>query len=131
MNFPAGAIHHQLDKILCSRGFANSARMSRFLRFVVEQALAGQNAREYLVGVEVFDRPRGYDPRLDPIVRVEARRLRSKLDAYYQTLGSDDQLLIEVPTGGYRPRFSPAGHASTRALEEPRRAFSVGNPVTG
>ena len=60
--------------------------MVRFLRLAVERALAGQadELKEYLIGVEVFDRKASYDPRVDPIVRVEARRLRAKLKAYYE-----------------------------------------------
>jgi hypothetical protein len=71
----------QLDRLLASSVFANAGRMSRFLKFVVEQTLAGEGERlkEYVIGVEVFDRDASYDPRLDSIVRVEAARLRSKL----------------------------------------------------
>ena len=81
--------------------------MIRLLRFVVEHALAGRSAelKEYLLGVEVFDRSVNFDPRTDPIVRVEARRFRTKLKAYYETEGREDQLLIEFPTGAYIPRF--------------------------
>jgi serine/threonine-protein kinase len=57
------------------------------------------------VGVEVFDRGPAYDPRIDPIVRVEARRLRAKLKAYYASAGRDDQLRIEFPKGSYSPVF--------------------------
>src|SRR5579875_1612886 len=74
-----------LGDILSSAAFRRSARLARFLRFLVEQAL-DPNCRalkEYTIGVEVFDRPATYDPRLDPIVRVEARRLRAKLREYY------------------------------------------------
>ena len=78
-------IQAQLRKILASEQFANSDRMSRFLRFTVERAIQGKgdHLKEYLLGVEVFDRKESYDPRIDPIVRVEARRLRSKLKKYY------------------------------------------------
>jgi TolB-like protein/Flp pilus assembly protein TadD len=77
--------------------------MQRFLRYVVEHALgsAGKPLREYAIGVDVFDRDGGFDPRIDPIVRVEARRLRKKLDDYYRGEGADDALRIELPKGGY------------------------------
>src|SRR5437879_6423947 len=80
--------------------------MARFLRLTVERALAGQagELKEYLIGVEVFDRKSSYDPRVDPIVRVEARRLRSKLKAYYEGDGSADRVLIEFLSGTYAPR---------------------------
>jgi TolB-like protein len=73
----------------------------------VEHALAGSASpiKEYLVGVEVFDRASDYDPRVDPIVRVEARRLRTKLKAYYGSQGAADQVLIEFPKGAYAPAF--------------------------
>src|SRR5712671_1078140 len=79
------SIEDHLQRILASKEFASSARMSRFLRFAVERALSGQSEqlKEYVLGVEVFDRKESYDPRVDPIVRVEARRLRSKLESYY------------------------------------------------
>jgi len=97
-------------KILASAGFSGSDRMSRFLRFAVETALAGRGAelKEYLLGIEVFDRRENFDPRIDPIVRVEARRLRSKLKAYYKEDGSRDSIVIELPTGSYLPRFRQA-----------------------
>ncbi|MCP5119424.1 MAG: hypothetical protein GY953_52145, partial [bacterium] len=73
--------------------------MSRFLRFTVEKALAGHGSelKEYSIGLEVFDRLDSYDPRTDPIVRVEARRLRSKLASYYAEEGAGDKVVIELP----------------------------------
>jgi hypothetical protein len=81
--------------------------MGRFLRLAVEQTLAGKASelKEYLIGVEVFDRKATYDPRLDPIVRVEARRLRSKLTAYYEGDGRNDAVLIEFAAGSYAPQI--------------------------
>lgn len=81
--------------------------MIRFLRFVVEAALAGrqEQLKEYLVGVEVFDRNHDYDPHLDPIVRVDARRLRAKLKEYYENGGQRDALVISLPKGSYAPLF--------------------------
>ncbi|MDZ4799600.1 MAG: hypothetical protein SGI92_15665 [Bryobacteraceae bacterium] len=99
------SVPEQLERILASREFRDSQRMRRFLLFVMERALEGEasSLKEYLIGVEVFDRREGYDPRVDPIVRVEARRLRSKLKAYYTGVGSSDALIIELPTGAYVP----------------------------
>ena len=79
------AVRRQLDRLLASAGFANAGRMSRFLKFVVEKTLVGEGERlkEYVIGVEVFDRDANYDPRVDAIVRVEAARLRTKLAEYY------------------------------------------------
>ena len=104
---PPEEIRAQLEKLLASPLFARSGRMSRFLRFSVEHALAGteDQVKEYLVGVEVFDRDGDYDPRVDPIVRVEARRLREKICAYYESAGKADPVQIEFPKGVYTPVF--------------------------
>ena len=83
--------------------------MGRFLRFAVERTLDGKadELKEYLIGVEVFDRKGSYDPRVDPIVRVEARRLRAKLKAYYEGDGRDDPFIFELATGSYIPVIQP------------------------
>jgi serine/threonine-protein kinase len=98
--------------------------MARFLRFAVESALAnpGSAVKEYLVGVEVFDRPVEYDPRVDPIVRVEARRLRAKLQAYYAAEGSADAVRIDFPKGAYTAVFGPRAEPSEEPAE-PSREF--------
>src|SRR5204863_6822573 len=61
--------------------------------------------KESVIGVEVFGRSPGYDPRIEPIVRIEARRLREKLQAYYEKQGSQDPVVIQLPKGGYVPTF--------------------------
>ena len=108
------AIRQQLEKILSSGLFLRSERMVRFLRLAVERTLDGrpEELKEYLVGVEVFDRKPDYDPRVDPIVRVEARRLRSKLKAYYEREGRDDAIVIEFVAGSYAPRIRERAPAS-------------------
>jgi TolB-like protein len=100
-------IRAQVDRIAASAMFANADRMTGFLRFVVERALAGKSdeLKEYVVGVAVFGRSEDYDPRLDSIVRVEARRLRTKLDEYYAGAGRDDAVVIGIPRGSYVPAF--------------------------
>jgi serine/threonine-protein kinase len=101
-------VQAELQRILSSKVFARSERLSRFLRFVAQQALQGNTdtLKEYTLGVEVFDRRASYDPRLDPIVRVEARRLRTKLHEYYRTEGNADHVCIALPERGYSPVFS-------------------------
>jgi len=96
-----------VERLLANRLFARSARMVRFLSFTVDHALAGRGEalKEYLVGVEVFDRGKDYDPRIDPIVRVEARRLRAKLKAYYASAGKSDAVVVQYPKGAYAPVF--------------------------
>ncbi len=97
----------QLDKILASPDFERAGRMKRFLRFVVERALEGhaQELKEYTIAVEVFERDESFDPTTSALVRVEAGRLRRTLKQYYLTYGRDDEVTIEVPRGGYVPRF--------------------------
>jgi TolB-like protein len=103
----ADDIRLQLDRIAASPPFAGSDRMTRLLRYLVDRTLRGEgeHLKEYVLGVEVFDRDQRYDPRLDSIVRVEARRLRSKLEEYYQGQGASDGLRIAIPKGTYVPVF--------------------------
>jgi hypothetical protein len=81
------AIRHQLDRILHSGPFHQSQRRQRFLEYIVNEALAGRGERlkGYNVALEVFDRPETFDPIVNPIVRIEAARLREKLREYYGT----------------------------------------------
>jgi serine/threonine-protein kinase len=65
----------------------------------------GDNLKEYAVGVQVFGRESSFDPRTDPVVRVQARRLRARLERYYNEEGQNDQILIDLPKGGYAPVF--------------------------
>jgi adenylate cyclase len=108
MNPDPVLVRAQLDRILASPEFSSAGRHSRLLRYLVERTLAGdgEQLKEYVLGTEVFDRADSYDPRLDSIVRVEARRLRTRLDDYYRGHGANDQLIIAVPTGSYLPVFS-------------------------
>jgi eukaryotic-like serine/threonine-protein kinase len=103
----AETIRTQLERILASPGFIRSDRMVRFLRFTVEQTIQGQanSLKESVLGMEVFDRTASFDPRTDTIVRVEARRLRSKLKEYYEGDGRGDPVRIDFPKGGYIPTF--------------------------
>jgi TolB-like protein len=97
----------QLERVLASDLFATATRLSRFLRFVGERSLAGESERlkEYVIGVEVFDRDERYDPRVDSIVRVEAGRLRTKLEQYYNGPGREDGIVIRLQKGTYAPSF--------------------------
>ena len=99
----------QLNRILASKAFRQADRLKRFLAFIVEETIAGRGERlkEFAVGVEVFGKDDSFDPRNDPIVRVQARRLRAQLTRYYREEGQDDELAIELPKGGYAPVFRP------------------------
>ena len=134
----ADAVQHQLNKILASRTFTRSKELRRFLHYAVEQRLLDPSLRlkEYLVGVAVFGRGDNFNPGMDPIVRVQARRLRSKLSLYYETEGAADSVSIHLPVGGYAPVFavrSPAPSGSPladharemRPATEPRPSIAV------
>ena len=112
----AERVRAQLKRILSSLAFADAERGSRFLRFVVEAALEGRTGeiKESVIGVEVLGRSPSFDPKTDPIVRVEAGRLRSRLNTYYQNEGKTDPVLISLPKGGYVPEFSE-NQSGTRA----------------
>jgi len=100
-------VRRQLERVLESPGFARNERRSRFLRFVVEGHLNGKDheLKESVIAVEVFGRSPDFDSRLDPVVRTEAIRLRARLSDYYLKDGKADALIIELPKGGYVPRF--------------------------
>jgi TolB-like protein/tetratricopeptide (TPR) repeat protein len=128
----ADEIRTHLEKILAGRLFSRSDRLIRFLRFSVEQTLAGKGdqLKEQLIGIEVFDRKPDYDPRIDPIVRVEARRLRSKLKAYYASVGRADRILIGLPKGSYAPFFRSRTTAAPVVRKETAERSIVVLPFT-
>src|SRR5579872_2773352 len=99
------AARRQLERVLASSGFSRNERLSRFLRFVVEQHLAGRDAeiKESLIAVAVLGRSPDHDPKQDSIVRTEAARLRARLSEYYLGEGKRDPVVIELPKGGYVP----------------------------
>jgi serine/threonine-protein kinase len=98
-------VRAQLERVLESELFTRAEQLSRFLRFIVERHLEGRNEelKESVIGVEVFGRKPDYNPKYDPIVRTEARRLRARLGQYYTNGGGSDPLVIELPKGGYVP----------------------------
>jgi TolB-like protein len=97
----------ELERVLSSACFARSEGLSRLLRFLVERKLEGRDSelKESLIGVGVYGRKPGYDPKLDSTVRSEIARLRARLSRYYATEGSQDPLTIELPKGSYVPGF--------------------------
>ncbi len=101
------SVQAQLERILASPPMESAQSLRRLLRFVVEETLAGRANRlkEYSLGVEVFGRGDAFDPRIDPIVRVQARNLRARLAQYYSALGANDPVAIEMPKRTYVPVF--------------------------
>ena len=115
------AVRNQLGRILASPEFLKSERLRRFLTYIVEEKLVGRanDLKEYTLAVTVFDRPDSYDPDIDSIVRVEARKLRLRLDQYYQNSGRDDPIRISVPRGSYAPIILVPSDKTTSRLRRP------------
>jgi tetratricopeptide (TPR) repeat protein len=123
-----------LERILCSVSFTRSFRLASFLRFIVNERLAGrgQSTKEYALGVNVFNRGPDYDPRIDPIVRVQARQLRFKLLEYYETVGREDPIRIEMPKGSYLLEIGFAAEEpllEARAAPAPAAEIRIPDPV--
>src|SRR5262245_57611359 len=109
-SLPGGSdkpIRDELARILGSATFQPVDRLKRFLTFIAQEALAGRSdqLKEYVIGVQVFGKEASFDPRTDPIVRVQARRLRARLVRYYREQGQHDEIVVELPKGGYAPVF--------------------------
>ena len=121
---PPSEVLAQVERIVNSPTFVNSERLCRFLRVTVERTLARETGRlkEYSIGRDVFDRDENYDPRIDSIVRVEARRLRTKLKAYYEKAGEGDPIRIVFERGSYVPTFRRREEPGAAALVELPRA---------
>ncbi len=120
----AEQVNAAVERIAASEGFAQSERLCRFLRFTAQAVIDGRGSeiKEYVIGREVFDRAGDYDPRTDPIVRVEARRLRKKLDEYYAGPGVNEPIRITYPKGSYVPQLAGPPAVS-------RRKYLWGVPV--
>jgi TolB-like protein/Flp pilus assembly protein TadD len=120
---PTNRVQSELERIVCSAALQHSPQLQRFLRFIVEETLAGRGARlkEYVVGLEVFGRPPGYDPRLDSLVRVEAKRLRDALEEYYAGEGNADEVRIDFQRGCYTPSFRLAPAATSETAPQPAK----------
>jgi hypothetical protein len=105
-------VQRQLERILANPLFQTSQRFSRFLRFAVESVLGGlaDQLKESVIGVEVFGLSESYSPQENPIVRITAGRLRSRLAEYYLSCGMPDPVFIEIPKGSYVPRFAVQRH---------------------
>lgn len=143
----APLIEAALARVLASRSLRGSARGRRFLQFIVQEALAGRANRikAYTIAMDVFDRDASFDPLLDPVVRIQAGRLRRALEHYYLTEGAADPLRIAIPKGGYVPQFSlvpvmagtdlpdeasgPAPTPTGERLNPPRAPLMIGHHI--
>jgi len=132
----AQQVSTQLERILASAAFDASARNRTFLRYVVNETLAGRGDRikAYTVAQEVFQRGPDFDPQLDPVVRIEAGHLRRSLERYYLTVGKGDPLVIDIPKGGYVPKFEtrePDGKAGRHERRRPFVVLRFASPIGG
>ncbi|TPP11398.1 hypothetical protein [Rhizobium glycinendophyticum] len=107
-----------LHKVLRSRTFARSERLRCFLKFVVEMEQLGlaHQLKGYTIGIDVFSRGEGFDPGTDPLVRVQAGKLRKLLNLFYAEEGREEPLRIRIPLGGYVPVYELAG--ASRATKD-------------
>jgi hypothetical protein len=135
---PSGPSHterrSQLERILASPTLQASPRRRLLLRYLAEETLDGRADRlkGYPIALAVFNRDQSFDPQFDPVVRLEARRLRRDLDGYYAGAGSHDRIRISIPRGGYVCQFewmdgasgSPSVHSAATA-EAPVIALSA------
>jgi tetratricopeptide (TPR) repeat protein len=139
----ATLIRAALDRILASDAFRSAPQLAAFLGFIVERGLAGRAAelKGYTIAVEALGRPPDFDPQADPIVRVEAGRLRKALLQYYAGEGAAEPVRIAIPVGGYVPSFvfdaaeasaaASAPVAAPAALPAPARSRSVPEKEAG
>mgnify|MGYP001819920986 FL=1 len=121
--FSHDAVREQVDRILAHREFQATDKMRDVLRFIVEETLDGRKHRikGYTIATQVFGRGDDFDASQDPIVSIQARRLRRALERYYLVTGGHDQISIDIPKGSYVPRFI----VQNAAPEPTRNADSV------
>ena len=103
----ATEIRAALARLIASPAFSKSPQLAHFIKFVVDETLAGRGDRikAYTVAADALGRDANFDPQNDPIVRVEAGRLRRALTNYYGNGGRNDLVIIELPRGSYMPVF--------------------------
>lgn len=125
----------EMEKILAATCLRDSHLLQRFLRYVVGHTLAGERGqlKEYSVAVDVFERDATFDPRVDPVVRMAARRLRQKLQEYYAADGAQDPLRIEIPKGGYSAIFraTPLAVPDPATVTSPNERAAEDQPSAG
>jgi adenylate cyclase len=117
----AAEVLEQLARILESPEFSAPERARSFLRYIVEETIAGRSERikAFSIALEVFGRDKKFDAQNDPIVRIEAGRLRRALERYYLVAGQADPVLIVIPKGAYVPHFSYTTESQSRDPDQP------------
>ncbi|WP_141690522.1 MULTISPECIES: hypothetical protein [unclassified Ensifer] len=125
------AARAELDRMLGDPRFHGTERHRKLLRYLVDEFFAGRSAsvKAYTIAIDVFARPSSFDPATDPIVRVEASRLRAALAQYYEALGDEVVLRIELPKGNYVPLFVKAeGKPPEASLASPTVPLGAAAP---
>jgi len=119
LSLNTAVINHHLDQALSSPLFRKAERQARFLRFVVDAALQSPPAtiKEFDIALAVYNRRADYDPRTDPIVRVEAARLRARLREYYEVT-PPERVRIDIPKGRYVPQFIPVEGGPAKVVSD-------------
>jgi hypothetical protein len=130
----ADVIRQELERILESKAFKATGRRRKLLRYLVEELLAGRTRelKGYSIATLVFDRDDSFDPQTDPVVRLEARRLRHDLDGYYATDGRDNPLRINIPKGQYVPAIEwaePSIDDTVASSPPPATGITSAEPV--
>ncbi|MBS1827466.1 MAG: tetratricopeptide repeat protein [Acidobacteria bacterium] len=123
-------VRNHLEEVLRSDAFAKAGRQARLLRYIVEKSLTGSidDLKEYTIALEVFDRTADYDPKQESTVRVEASKLRARLERYYEAAGPA-AIRIEIPKGGYVARFVEQQPGAAPAVS--RRRLLLGGAAMG
>jgi TolB-like protein/tetratricopeptide (TPR) repeat protein len=121
------SVREHVRRLLQFRGFVHARQLSSLLSYTIEETLAGRGAqiKEITIGIDVFGRPPSFDPRVDPIVRVQATKLRIRLKEYYESEGAGEALRIAFPKGGYVPVIETGPPAA------PGRVYSRRIWITG
>jgi hypothetical protein len=124
------AARKQLERVLASETLRAAEGLRRLFRFLAEKTFSGEgdNLKEYSVGLDGVGKPSTYDPRQDAGVRLQASRLRQKLDEYYRTEGAQDSLIIELPKGGFKIVWK---RRAIEAVAAPVQAATVESPAQG
>jgi len=127
-HFSDREIFAQVERLEASQSFAGSERLLQFMRFIVAETLKGNAStlKEAVIGNVIYRRDPPYDPRIDSTVRVEARRLRRKLEDYYLSEGRGDPIRILLPTGSYVPDFEAHASAGNEPSPMPAPTFEPG-----
>lgn len=125
-------VRAELHRILSSSTFQHAKHAQRFLRHIVEAVLAGRGTdlKEYTVGIEVFGKDASFDPRIDSIVRTEARRLRARLQDFYDAEADQGNCRIVLRKGSYVPSFEAAVAPAPGDLPPSVAAVTAGTAAT-